>query len=459
MKIFSKLFAAKKSPEKKQRRVARAVKKNIYTMSMELPVYQEWLSDDEIEKIENDAIVSSSMSIRKSATLKKEVRIQTKRDDISENFTEIFDFVFRQQALDCAFQGFSLFELNWSEKSGLLYPEPVERDYREFAIRNNKVIYLPLYQEVEPLKCAYAIYQPKFNKPMGRPLYHTLFWLRHFKAGSVEFWLDYMERFGTPWVVGKTAEGNKDEMAEQLYAMLGGDVAAIDEEDDIKIVTPSAKGEFKELSVYCDDQIRETILGGNLTGEAKSGSYAAAKVHNDIREDIAMIDEQIVTSLMSQIVAKFKKLNNIDDEIIVSLKDQDSPNYELAERDVKIVAMSGGRYRVTKEYIEKTYHVEVEESPQPAVPNRAYALAQPKPRDKIEKEAGKVDTKEAEAQILEQVEKLFDGAESFEEAIDAIYKAYPDFDTQKVEQMIEKLYANSFIYGQARIGEDHESEL
>jgi len=68
-------------------------------------------------------------------------------------------------------------------------------------------------------------------------------------------------------------------------------------------------------------------------------------------------------------------------------------------------------------------------------------------------------TKEVESDILEQVEKLFEGAESFEEAIDAIYQAYPDFDTQKVEQMIEKLYANSFIYGQARIGEDHESEL
>ena len=46
---------------------------------------------------------------------------------------------------------------------------------------------------------------------------------------------------------------------------LGGDGAVLDTEDEIKIETVKDGGNFKELVEYIDNQIREVILGGNLT--------------------------------------------------------------------------------------------------------------------------------------------------------------------------------------------------
>ena len=155
----------------------------------------------------------------------------------------------------------------------------------------------------------------------------------------------------------------------------------------------------------------------------------------------------------------FRQVNRIDLPVSAVLKDRDSPNYELAERDTKIVAMSGGKYVLSKEYIEKTYHVELEAPSSAPVPNRAWALSSPKLRDHVEKEAMGTDTKAAEHAILEKVEEIFDGAETFEEAIDALYKAFPSFGVEEVESMIERLYANAMIYGYAKSEDEHEGEV
>lgn len=457
MGLLNNMF---KNKAKKNSRQVYATKQNIFTMASELPVEGNWLSDEEISKIEEDSTVSSAQSIRKSATLKKEIIIQTEDEKIKEVLLSVFSFEFMQQALDCPLQGLSVFELNWREVDNFLVPIMIERNYRDFSLQSGMLIYLPNQETVAPHKAVYSIYKPKFDKPLGRPLYHTLFWLRKFKSGSISFWLDYMEKFGTPWTIGQTNSGDKDDMARNLYAMLGGDVAVIEEDDKVEIVTPSSNGNFKELSIYCDDQIREVLLGGNLTGEVKGASLAAAKVHDDIREDIAMIDQQLLQNLMNQVLLAFKEINNITTDVNILLKDHDSPNYALAERDVRVHTMSGGKFSFTREYLEKTYHVELEEnSTRTAIPNKLIPFSTTKPTDHIEVEQNRVDTKEIEENILTQVEEMFDQAESFEDALHIIHEAFPTYNTDEIEQMIEKLYANSTIYGRAKVEDEHKSEV
>ena len=138
---------------------------SLYTMAHELPVYGDWLDDVEIEKIENDPVVLSSISKRKAATLKKEMIVRASHDAVATELTRIIDYTFRSQVLDTVLQGMSVFELNWQQKDGYWYPVPVERDYRAFSMLEDKLIYE--FEEVDPRKVLQITHRAKFNAPLA----------------------------------------------------------------------------------------------------------------------------------------------------------------------------------------------------------------------------------------------------------------------------------------------------
>ena len=460
-----KLFAAKETsqatPKKTQKRNINAIKRNIIAMANSLDVMDEWLDLDEIALIDLDAAVLSAMSLRKSATLKKELIITCDDEVVQKTLHNTLGFEFRQQALDTSLQGFCVFELVWEEKDKYYFPKPVERNYQDFTFKQGMHWYLPDDKRVPDYKAITAIYSPKFNKPMGRSLYQTLFWLVKFKNASLEFWLEYMERFSSPWVVG-TTEGDKNEMAENLYAMLAGDVAVVEEEDKVELIAPESKGDFKELSAYADDQIRETLLGSKLMGTAAGQSLASAKEQNQVRKDIAMTDEHILKSLLSQTIDAFIAVNNYSKPITIELKDEDDKNIDLAQRDLNIHQMTGNKLRPTQKYLEDTYKIQLEQAPQDnttpstipnslLIPNKDAAN-----KDHIAAQLPLAsDTKSLELDLVKQIETIFANADTYEEALVALQTHYLDLDTTKVEEMLSTYIANAHLYGLAEVEDEN----
>ncbi len=451
------LKETKKTPKKRTPNY-NTLKKNIIAMANTLDVMEEWLDFEEIHLIDNDAAVTSAVSLRKSATLKKEMLITCDDEAVTKELERRLGFEFRQQALDTPLQGFSVFELLWEEVDGLYYPTPTERNYQEFTFKEGKLWYTPDDILVPPYKTITAIYAPKFNKPMGRPLYRTLFWLVKFKNASLEFWLEYMERFSSPWIVG-TTEGDKDEMAENLYAMLAGDVAVVEEDDKVDLITPEQKGDFHELSKYADDQIRETLIGAVLMGSTSGGSFAAAKEQNAVREDIAMTDQYLLNSLIDQTIAAFIRVNNYTKDIQAELKDVDDQNNELSERDLRIHQMSGEKMRPTQEYLEETYKIKLEEVPKDGVIPNSVVIANKaavKTQDHIQTQlpAAK-ETKHLEDELVKHIEAIFANAESFEEAQKALLQSYEDLDTTEVEELLSNYIANAHLYGLSEVEDEN----
>jgi len=422
---------------------------------------RKFLNDEEIEKIENDATFISSLSIRKSATLKKKLMVKCDDDVVKEEFEKLLSFSFREQALDTHLQGISIFELVWEQKQGLWYPTPKDRDYRDFELSHTLPLRYIISQEfVPPHKAVVGLHSPKFNRLHGRSLYNSLFWLIKFKNASVDFWIEYMQRFSSPWIVG-TTEGDKDEMAENLYAMLGGDVAVVEDEDKIELITPRIKGDFKELSSYADDQIREIMLGGNLLGEVSGASLAASQTHKEVLEGIAMMDEHILQELIDGIIEQFKKVNNYTAELSASIKDKDAENVERAKRDLDIFNFSGGKYVPTKEYIEKTYGIELEEVEKSislkdplkgALANAPYTFSATNKEDFLESQniVGK-ELEHIEKSILLQIERAFEEAESFEDAFEVLEKVFTELDTKELEKLLTNYIANADILGKAEV--------
>jgi phage gp29-like protein len=425
--------------------------KNILKSIFELPVQEAWLDDDTIEKILRDGTVESSIGSRKAATLKKEIIITCKDDQMRKELENIFNYDILDCILDTPYYGFNAFEINWENKSNILYPILEDRDYKDFVLDGKQLCYFPngILQEIPLYKSVYVTYRAKAKRPYGKPILNTLFWLIEFKNASLEFWVELLEKFGTPWVIGKT-EGNKDDFADEIFNMLGGDGAVIDNEDSIEIVTAKDKGNYKELIEYIDDQIRQLILGGNLTSNVKGGSQAAATVHNDIREDLAKADENIVNKVIKEVLNNFKEINTITEEIIGEFKDKDDPNTELANRD-KVISDMG--YKPTQEYIEQKYNIKVEKiepTKQIVANSKLMHFSKHTPEDEIEYQTNKVDTKKPltfQTQIL----KIIENSKSYEDMQDKLSGINTNINIEDLQEMLFNNIANAEILGRTEI--------
>lgn len=447
--------------------------KNTLKSLFSLPVHNSWLDDESIDKILKDSTVIAAIGNRKASTLKKEISIECENEDIKDYLEDVFTFNVLDSILDIPYYGFGVYEINWDLQDGFLFPSLVERSYKDFLIEDGKLKFngLGFSEDIPSYKAISATYKSKPNKPYGQAILQTLFWLVNFKNASLEFWVTLLERFGTPWIVAKTL-GDKNALAEEIYNMLGGDGAVIDEEDSLEIKTASAGGNFKELVEYIDNQIREVILGGNLTANVQSGSFAAANVHNDVREDLAQADENIANQIIRETVWIFQEINNLTHlKIKAHLKDKDDPNKALADRDKVIYDMG---YKPTKEYIEKTYNIEVEEIEHqiqmPFALNKQEnikfkenktekkPILKKLPQDELDRNIENIDFAPLAITFQKQILEIVEKSQSYEEILDNLFKAYPSFDTKELEESLYHYLTNASILAVASVEEENPND-
>ncbi|MCT7650947.1 DUF935 domain-containing protein [Aliarcobacter butzleri] len=458
-KSLKKLFVNNKQQTVKVRDLTRY--KDILKPLFDLPVHNSWLDDETIDKIMRDSTVIAAIGNRKASTLKKEILIECENSNFKEILEDAFSFNVIDSILDIPYYGFGVYEINWEFENGFFIPTLVERNYKNFILDNGKIKFnsLGFSEDIPFHKVIAATYKAKPNKPYGQPLIQTLFWLVEFKNASLQFWMELLERFGTPWVIGKT-EGDKNALAEEIYNMLGGDGAVIDADDDIKIETAKDGGNFKELVEYIDNQIREVILGGNLTANVQGGSLAAANVHNEVREDLAQADENIVNQIIRELIWIFQEFNKTTTVIKGKLKDKDDPNKELADRDKLIYDMG---YKPTKEYIETTYNIkvtEIEQKNNSLIANSNISRANPiilnnLPQDELERNLNNIDFSHLALTFQKQISEIISQGGSFEEILANLFEAYPTFDTKELEDSLYKYLANASLLGVASIEDEN----
>ncbi len=429
--------------------------------------YQKPLSRKDIAIIMGDLIVSQSTLSRKAHIEKKEVIISTKNTKYQEILRSVFHASIISQILETFLYGINVFEINWERKGGLLVPSLVGRDFQEFKFNNEgKLVFLGNggEEEIPPFKVVYGIYNQSFRVPYGESTLRHLYFSVNIKNAGLDFWIRFLEKFGEPWAIAKT-DDDPQTLAYEVSNMLNGSTAVIDKEEEIELIQPSAKSDFKDLIQYCDSQITRFILGGNLTGEVKEGSLAAAQAHNEIRSEIALSDERILCYVCNRVISFFKELNGIKEEITFSLFNEDEPKLELANRDKTIYEMG---FQPTQEYIEKTYNIkttalikeqelraenysttkkgEKDFKPfknalnTPLIPfklplNKNIAF------DEIDNWIENLKLKDLDLQ------SLLENAKSFEEVLSAIEKSLQGEDLEIAEALLAKAIMNAQIYG------------
>ena len=446
--IFDKLF--KNKSEQPQRKKAALIPQNGTLIDLLINTGVSSVGDDDMDMILADLTVTQCDVSRKSVTEKKEIQIVCDDEKIKDEFKKIFNPDVVSQILETYLYGLNVFEVNYKEKEGLVYPRLVQRDFRQFKFNDAGEFVFNAggsEQSIPPLKVIYALNRANFRKVYGDGLLKKLYFPVKMKNASLKFWFRFLEKFGSPWAIAKTSY-EPDEMAAEVQAMLSGDSAVIDTDEEITLVQPTSNVDFTRLPAYLDNQISKAILGANLASDVKEGSYAAAKTHNEIREDLAANDAKILIFVMNKAISFFKEINGYNGELYAKLFDEDAPNTERAARDKTLYDMG---FAPTKKYITSTYNIEIDENAgaqeKNLKANKANLTALKgslKALDRFDKATDEMDVEDGEIEAA--LNKLIASSETYEEAFDKLYELY-DLPFEKLEPLMFKAVANAQMLG------------
>jgi phage gp29-like protein len=120
-------------------------------------------------------------------------------------------------------------------------------------------------------------------------------------------WASFVELFGIPYrkITYPTHTGADDPVVAQVITALqqmgASGVAAVRKDFDLELMSVGATAgrgytPHEGLVRWCDAQMSKAILGQTLTVDTAdaTGTYAAAKVHNEVRLDIAQADAEAI---------------------------------------------------------------------------------------------------------------------------------------------------------------------
>ncbi|OTG87221.1 phage portal protein family protein [Acinetobacter sp. ANC 3832] len=181
-----------------------------------------------------------------------------------------------------------------------------------------------------------------YKHPYGKALLSVLYWLFFFKQNGFKFWAKFLERFGTPILLGKVAKAEDDDIQAMNDALLSAhaqSVISIDAEDDVQMVgvtQGTAGSSFETFFNVILRQIQKLILGQTLTsGTDGTGSRALGQVHDNVRKDKLKSDIRLITPTMQSVVNALCLLNDWQQHKII-IGEEKSLNVEQAERDEKL---------------------------------------------------------------------------------------------------------------------------
>ena len=285
-----------------------------------------------------DAHLAAVLESRESATLSQDWRIERGKcpqkiyNSIEKWFFSIIerkmgpDDLSRDEItsniLDVIYWGYQPTELTWDLMYGMWMPVYITPKPPEWFIWTVSSAGSPELRflsknaplEGEPPPDPYTLIcpriKPSYTNPYGRGVASRCFWPIAFKKAGLEFWLNSLERFGTPWVKG-TMPANSDDTVmnkfkDDLITLVQDAVVVVAGEQDVSIMeaqsTQKSPG-FMEMCNYMDSQMTKTILGHTLNSDSgDKGSYAAIKGAMSVRGDIQVRDTAMMRNIWADII-------------------------------------------------------------------------------------------------------------------------------------------------------------
>lgn len=211
---------------------------------------------------------------------------------------------------------------------------------------------------VDSVKFLVSRCNPSYRNPYGEALLSKLWFPVTWRMEGWGMWLQFLETFGEPIVLGQMTDYESFVTAMKAQG-IRSTIAwkSVSETDKVTTINASTPGEFDRLEQAILRRIQKLILGQTLTSDiGSSGSYAAAAIHNEVRNDKRRADIRMVQQIGQQLVNTLCMINGISDQLKFIMADDSGLELGRAQRDAvlsPVLAASG--FKLSKEYYLRNY--------------------------------------------------------------------------------------------------------
>ena len=462
------------------------------------------------EDILTDPQVRSTLQTRKLSVVCKEWEIVPASEKLKDR--KIAEFVesvlkgfgyddARKALLSGIVLGYKPAEIMWDYSEGSVWvKEIIGRASRRFCFdldRSLRLITINNMLEGEPLPDRkFIIYRNVSDNgtPYGDPLGKSLYWPTWFKKNSVKFWMVYADKFGMPTAVGKYPAGMEDQeqinkLVDAISSIQTDAAVAIPDSMLIELVESQRSGTmntYESLCSFMNAEISKVMLGQTLTTEmGKTGSYAASKTHDGVRDDYTKADADSLCECQNNSLIKWIVDFNypaVTQYPKVWIRtDPEADLLALAQRD-KILAVDM-QVKIPASYVYEAYGIPEPEGDEETIggaPPPPEPAAQVVPVDQAKKvvkgekaeptteesfaEANmnlfpdqtaidKIDSPKAKAleQTLKPILALINQGHSYAEIEQGLVEQFPKMKTAEIEKLMERAIFVSEVWGRLSV--------
>jgi len=324
-----------------------------------------------------DDEISQAMETRLDAVLNAPWRFVEDQGEQTVFLKELFTrwhFEIVSGAWDACPYGYSILEANYfiDENNRFSIAEIGTKPMEWFEPKNTGALIFRKPQantEIDvfkayPLKFFLTRRKPTYKQPYGDPLLSKLYWVWFFKTNSTKFWVKFLERFGSPLLVGKVKDGEQEDIDAMTTALLNAhtqSILSIDADDEVTTVGTNFSGAgasaFEAFDNVMTKRVQKVVLGQTLTsGNDGGGSRALGEVHNEVRLDKRNSDLRMITPVVQDIINALCLLNGFEKHTIILGGEQDL-NIKVVERDLKLKTLG---VEFNDQYIVETYGLKPE---------------------------------------------------------------------------------------------------
>ena len=196
-----------------------------------------------------------------------------------------------------------------------------------------------------------------YEQPYGEALFSRLYSPWFFRTHGWRYWMQFLERIGIPFLLGKTV-GDTGEMANALQGLVRGGSIAVGTDENVELLASTTTGDqFDRFEDRVSRRIQKLILGQTGTTElGATGSYAAVRVQNEVRDDRRKSDIRMASRTVNRLIAALWTLNQFNGKPPEFIMEDDTGlQAERADRDLKHY-QAGIRH--TEQYLLRTYDYE-----------------------------------------------------------------------------------------------------
>jgi phage gp29-like protein len=428
------------------------------------------------DEVERDAHAFAVLNKRKLAVIRREWEVRPASDAAAD--VRLADLVRGQIAalgfdqashglLDAILKGFAVGEVLWEADGNELVAAAVKpRDQRRFVFdpegrpRLLTSVQPSLGEELPERKFIVHSTGAKDGSPYGRGLGSILFWPVFFKRKGITFWLTFADKFGSPTAVGKypagTETAQRDLLLEALKAIAQESEIVIPDGMQVEFLEAARTGSidtYEKLARYMDEQISEAVLGETLTTNIGDvGSKAASETHNDVREEIAKADADLLSATLNRTLVRWiAELNDpaAAQPTVWRLFEEEEDLSARADRDTKLWQM--GLEPEDETYWERTYGEKWKKrAVQPPV---MPAFAEPDQADTAAQFADRAGAAAMQVMdgLIAPIRELVMSAKSLEEVRDGLLALYPNMAEGELGDLMQRVLTAAELAGRAEV--------